>query len=527
MAVVVLVGTTAVAVADDYEPVNPSFPDPHAFDPQLKVSPSDALADNQTVQVTGRFLGVDTTGGVVRECTADLARCDARTVAYTTGTNGEVNPVGSPQTPADPPSIPVAFVVHSGFVAGTSVDCLVTACVVNAFRPDPFDPINVSHHITFARPGRFTPLTPARILDTRVGIGGISVPIGPAATVQVQVTGQGGIPASSVSAVAMNVTATQPSVESYVTLYPTGSPQPNASNLNVTPGETVPNLVVVKVGTGGKVSVFNSAGTTQLIFDVAGYYSDAGVGNAGRYQPLVPARIVDTRFNLGGTVLGPGAHVDLQVAGVAGVPAAGAQAAVLQVAVTNTTAFSFLTIYPTGAALPNASNVNFNAGETVSNRTMTKLGTGGMVTIYNNSGSTDVVVDVGGWYTDASVGGVLGTFVALPPARILDTRLGIGGISGQIPPGTTVDVQITGQGDVPTTGVRGVVLNATVFAPDTAGYLTVYPKGVAVPNASDLNFAAGETRPNLVVVQVGTGGKVSVTNSTPTYLIFDVAGWFS
>ena len=82
-------------------------------------------------------------------------------------------------------------------------------------------------------------------------------------------------------------------------------------------------------------------------------------------------------------------------------------------AVTGTTATSFLTVYPTGEARPLAANLNCVAGDTVSNRVMAKLGAGGKVTIYNDAGSTDVVVDVDGWYTDASVAGTTGVFTPL------------------------------------------------------------------------------------------------------------------
>ena len=61
--------------------------------------------------------------------------------------------------------------------------------------------------------GTYTPLTPARILDTRNGNGGLPGTVGPGATVDVQVTGRGGVPASGVSAIAMNVTVTQPTAE--------------------------------------------------------------------------------------------------------------------------------------------------------------------------------------------------------------------------------------------------------------------------------------------------------------------------
>ncbi|HJV09501.1 MAG TPA: hypothetical protein VJ653_07460, partial [Acidimicrobiales bacterium] len=289
-----------------------------------------------------------------------------------------------------------------------------------------------------------------------------------------------------------------------------------------------PNLVVAKLGAGGKVSMFNSAGTTHVIFDVVGWYSDTGAGNDGRLQPLTPARILDTRDGTGGGVrLQPGASLDLQVSGRGGVPASGAKAAVVNIAATGTTASGHLTVYPAGEARPLASTVNFSAGDTVSNRMMAKLGAGGKITVFNSAGSTDVVVDVGGWYTDASVAGTAGAFTPLAPARILDTRDGTGGVTGPVAGGTTADVQVTGRGGVPASGVSAVVINATVTQPSAAGYLTVFPAGAARPLASDLNYAGGETRPNLVVVKVGAGGRVAVYPQAGVHLVFDVAGWYS
>ena len=379
--------------------------------------------------------------------------------------------------------------------------------------------------------GRYAPLTPARILDTRNDTGGLAGRIGSAITVDVQVTGRGGVPEAGVTAVAMNVTVTGPTSSGFLTIYPAGRPRPLASNLNFTPGQTVPNLVVVKVGAGGKVSMFNSSGATDVIYDVAGYFSESGAAASsddGRYTALVPARILDTRTGTGGGVrLGPGASVEVQVSGRGGVPAAGAAAAVLNVAATGTTATSYLTIHPTGEPRPLAANLNFTAGDTVSNRAMVKLGGGGKVTIYNNAGGADVVVDVGGWFSSASVAPASGTYTPLTPARILDSRDDTGGVHGPLAAGETVAVQVTGEGGVPITGVSAVILNTTMVDAAGPGYLTMYPAGAARPLASDLNYAAGETRPNLTVVRVGDGGRIELFTSASGHVVIDVAGWIS
>ena len=533
LVLVVVLGWAAGASADTYEPVNPPFPDPHFLDPQMQVTPSDDLVNGQTVQVTGRYFGANTTDGVLRQCTFDLTLCKGATVPFTTGSNGEFNPVNHPEVPEDPQTVPVPFVVTTTFVAstGATVNCVVTPCAIHAFRVDPIDG-NVAgkHHINFleAGTGRYHALPPERILDTRDGTGGVAGPVGPGAAVSVLVAGRGGVPAMGVSAVVMNVTVTQPTAAGFLTLFPNGTSLPLASNLGFTPGQNVPNLVVVKLGADGRVGTYNSAGNTHVIFDVAGWFSTDAGAVAGRYRPLVPARILDTRNGTGGGVrLGPGASLDLQVAGAGGVPATGVDAAVLNVVATQTTATSFVTVYPTGSPQPLVSNLNFDAGDTVANRAMVKLGAGGRVTIYNLAGGADIVVDVGGWYTDSTPPATLGTFVAVQPSRILDTRDGTGGVSGIRPAATAVEVQITGRGGVPATGVTAVVLNVTATQPAGVGFLTVFPAGAGLPLASDLNFDAGETRPNLTVVRVGTGGRVVLYVSTQTHVIFDVSGWFS
>jgi hypothetical protein len=121
----------------------------------------------------------------------------------------------------------------------------------------------------------FVPVVPVRILDTRPApsnVGGIAGPVGAGATISFQVTGVAGVPANATSVV-LNVTVDGTTAGSFLTVFPTGTPLPTASNLNWAAGVTIPNLVSVKVGTGGKVSVYNFAGAAHVLADVAGYYA--------------------------------------------------------------------------------------------------------------------------------------------------------------------------------------------------------------------------------------------------------------
>ncbi len=133
-------------------------------------------------------------------------------------------------------------------------------------------------------PNAFTPLTPARILDTRNGTGGIPGPLGPGATVGVSVTGVGGVPASGVGAVVVNVTATGGTVPSFLTVFPAGQARPLASSLNFVANQDVANLVIAKVGADGKVAAYNNVGTVHVVFDVWSGGSRRRAGTRGRTE---------------------------------------------------------------------------------------------------------------------------------------------------------------------------------------------------------------------------------------------------
>ncbi|MGW7431425.1 FlgD immunoglobulin-like domain containing protein, partial [Streptomyces sp. NPDC054861] len=116
--------------------------------------------------------------------------------------------------------------------------------------------------------GTYKPVTPTRLMDTRSGLGVPKAKVGPAGTVTLRVAGVGGVPATGVTAVVLNVTATGPTSAGFVSVYPSGTQRTSASNLNFTAGQTVPNLVVVPV-VDGKVSFYNHAGSVDLLADVA------------------------------------------------------------------------------------------------------------------------------------------------------------------------------------------------------------------------------------------------------------------
>jgi hypothetical protein len=394
-------------------------------------------------------------------------------------------------------------------------------------------------------PGSYFTVAPTRILDTRFGTGGLSR-FGPGQSQDISVASacSSVVPTpSNLQAVVMNVTVTNPDSFGYLTLGPAGNSIPLASNLNFSAGETVPNLVTVPVGFGitfgQKVSIFNAVGNTDLVADVEGCYDDGSLtaNNPGLFHAISPTRILDTRFGTGlSGRFGPGQTRPFTVAPSGPLPpngvASDAQAVILNVTVTNPSAASWLTVFPaTGGvcgAPPTASNLNFSAGETVPNLVMVKVGTNGQICIFNNAGSTDVVADAVGYF-DTTMGT---KFTPLAPARILDTRFGTG-LVGQFGPGQTRNLAVAGNGGVPSSGAVAVVMNTTVTGPSAASWLTLFPaNGGSVPTASNLNFSAGETVPNLVTVELSTppsvAGAVSIFNNAGNVnVVADVEGYFS
>ncbi len=385
----------------------------------------------------------------------------------------------------------------------------------------------VADRIPAARPGQlvsygnpaYHPLTPARILDTRTGLGAPAAAVGPAKSIDMQVTGAGGVPATGVGAVVLNLTGTESAGSTFVTAWPTGAARPNASNLNLTQGETRPNQVIVKVGTGGKVSLYNNVGSVHLIADVVGWFTIAT-----DYTGLTPARILDTRTGLGGpaAAVGQAQAIDVQVTGVGGVPASGVDAVVVNLTGTEPTSSTFVTAYPAGGALPTASNLNLVPGQTAPNLAVVKVGTGGKVSLYNNAGAVHLIADVVGWFATGH------GYTGVTPARILDTRVGLNAPSGPVGPGQSIIMAVLGRGGVPATGVGAVVLNLTGTQPSGATFVTAYPTDEARPNASNLNLVPGQTAPNLVIAKVGAGGAVNLYNNAGTvHLLADVVGWIS
>jgi alpha-tubulin suppressor-like RCC1 family protein len=350
-------------------------------------------------------------------------------------------------------------------------------------------------------PSAYTSVAPVRVLDTRTGSG----PVGPGGTVTLDLSSRA--PADS-TAVVLTVTGVTPTAATFVTVYPAGQPRPVASSLNLAPGDTRANQVTVTLGANRSVSLFNNAGNTHLVADLAGYYRpDAGA----RFTATHPDRLLDTRTD--GGPLGPG---ETRVFGLSDRVPASATAVTFNLTATGSTASTFVTAWPADSPRPNSSNINLPAGDTRANLVTVPIGPNRRVMLFNNAGTVNLLADVAGFYTP-DFGAV---FVPKSPTRLVDTRTSGGPVNG----GGRAHVDLAGTVPLTTTGV---LLNVTAVDATAPTYVTAYSDRMDLPAASTLNLSAGQTVPNAAMVTLAEARGLNLFNNAGSVqLIADLAGVF-
>lgn len=244
----------------------------------------------------------------------------------------------------------------------------------------------------------------------------------------------------------------------------------------------------------------------------------------GELHPLTPARVLDTRDGTGLSGvphrLGDGETITFPVLGVGGVPTTGVTSVVVNLTATDAGNAGWLALHPSDEAWSGSSSVNFPTGGTAPNMAIVAVGADGRVALRNCCGNVDAVVDVVGWFGGADAGPALG-FRAMPPVRAIDTR------TAGAPLGPDETLRLPIAGTVVPAAARAVVVNLTATGGTAATFVTAYPGDDAMPLASSLNVAAGETRPNLVTVKLGADGTIALTNHAGrVHLIVDVVGYY-
>jgi hypothetical protein len=247
-----------------------------------------------------------------------------------------------------------------------------------------------------AAPALFTPRPATRILDSRTAVGDWGAALAAGSPKSLVVRGRGGVPPGA-TAVAANLTVTEATANSFVSVSPDGAPA--GSSINFARGETIANMITLPIGVDGSIQVANAIGAVDVIVDVVGYYQP---GTGLRFHPTVPTRVLDDRVGVGAT--GPWAQgqtrtVPIPIAGGVGEPPVVDPAAVvLNLTATNGTKGSYVSVVPPDADPALSSTLNFGAGQTIAHGSLS-ASTAHAVKIFNNTGSVDLVADLQGYFT--------------------------------------------------------------------------------------------------------------------------------
>ncbi|MFN0107552.1 MAG: S8 family serine peptidase [Blastocatellia bacterium] len=191
----------------------------------------------------------------------------------------------------------------------------------------------------------------------------------------------------------------------------------------------------------------------------------------------------------------------------------------------------YLTLFPSNATRPTVANSNFVSGQIVNNVFTVGLGTDGAFKIFS-SATTDLVVDVSGYFAPPATGGLY--FHPLPsPVRLLETRVGQTGCDTpqmQLPGGSarTQPGQVTCNGITIPASAKALVGNATVVNPAEQGFLTLFPSDAAQPLVSNGNYTAGSVINTPFTVGLGAAdGAFKIFTTQTTDLVVDVLGYYS
>ncbi|MBE1605671.1 SdrD B-like domain-containing protein [Actinopolymorpha pittospori] len=247
--------------------------------------------------------------------------------------------------------------------------------------------------------GTFVAVSPRRIYDTNLSG---RAPLVGGEIRDIQATGLGGVPTSGVSAVAVNLTVYDPTVNTSLQTFPSGGSQPGVSTLQASAGQIASALAQVKLGAGGKISVRANSGQMRLIVDVEGYYLDSAQGGRDLYVPLSPRRIYTSS-----TDLAAGETRAIQISGakdVSGnvvVPSTGVTSVVVSVTAVQPAARGIMIGWPAGQPKPVAQMLSYNvADNNVTGTAILALGTGGKLNIYSSAAS-GLLIDVQGYFESA------------------------------------------------------------------------------------------------------------------------------
>jgi hypothetical protein len=358
----------------------------------------------------------------------------------------------------------------------------------------------------------FTPVSASQLLS--------GTPVEAGSPQAVAVTGHGGVPASGVAAVALEVRLSGASAAGHLVAYPDGGGEPGITNVSYAKGANVTELIVVAPGSGGKVDLALSAGTVRVSAGVVGYDTQPGITSTGEaFIPVTASRLATV------SRLKAGAAASVLVSGEGGVPASGVGAVVLEVSATSPARAGSLTVYPAGQARPKVTAVGYAKGVAATGLVVVGPGSDGKVSIAAAGGDTGVTVDVVGY--DPLTGTPGSVYVPVTPARIVSTVNGTGAIQEPVAAGKPLAAEVLGTSAVPSSGVTAVLLEVTATGASADSQVTAYPYGAWDPATASLSVGRGGTATSLVSVPPGLDGLIALAVSAGHLnLVVDEVGYY-
>ena len=378
---------------------------------------------------------------------------------------------------------------------------------------------------------RFVPVAPCRVADTRGAAGRFGGPAIPGLGERSFAIPQSacGIPATA-RAYSLNVTVVPHGPLAFLTVWPTGQPQPFVSTLNSGEGAVLANAAIVPAGDAGAVSVYASASTpTDVVLDIDGYFDLSSGPHSSAFYPVTPCRAADTRGatgTFGGPTMSATQVRDFPIPlSPCGIPPA-ASAYSLNVTVVPESWLSYLTLWPTGQARPFVSTLNSSTGKVVANAAIVPVGNNESVSVFVTN-PTDVILDTSGYFAPPGNAGAL-LFYPVNPCRVADTRDAAGPFGAPIlAAGTTRSFTVPASAcNIPATAAA-YSLNITVVPDGPLSYLTAWPTGSPQPGVSTLNSFDGAVVANAAIVPAGTNGAITIYVTNPTQVILDINGYFA
>jgi hypothetical protein len=365
--------------------------------------------------------------------------------------------------------------------------------------------------------GYYHPLPATRIFDSRPagGSGGI----GPVSTTGVPVLNKGGIPATGVTAVAMNVTVLDETANGILNIYPHQAPMPSFSDINYTAGQVLANFKIVAPGPDGQVAFTNlGSGSMDVLVDISGYFTASPAG-ASTFTPLTPSRILNTISGQGApkAQVAAGSAIAVQAGGANGIPP-GITAVAIDAEAPGAAATGNLVYYADGTSRPTAAGLQFHPDGTYALTAIVPVAANGKIDIYTTA-ATNIVADVEGYFTAGTSGE---KFHAIGGTRLIDSRQHGGPLAngGTLPAsaGTSVAAQNP-----------ALVANYVAIGGAAGGWLDVYAHGTTRGTGSIVDYQPSQVIDSLAL-SPSSGGTVDVYNSGgggTTQAVVDCSGYFA